>query len=333
MNDQNNNKISRRVLLSKAAKTGASIAVAGGLSYILYDRTGPDSTTGDDKLVTLNDYSATPKHGSTLSIVTGPDRSATVSKAIDLLGGIERFVKPDDTVLIKPNVAFATPAMLGATVNPDLITAVVKLCYNRGHAKQVIITDNPINDPASCFLLSGIGKAASLAGAKVIMPKPHLFKPTTLKGGKLITNWPVLYGPFKNVDKVIGISPVKDHSRSGASMSMKNWYGLLGGRRNIFHQDINTIISEVAQMIRPTFVILDATEVMMTNGPTGGSLADLKRKNTMIVSTDMVAADAFGATMLDLKANDLPFIAKAQAAGIGTADYKSLKPLFAEVNA
>ena len=109
-------------------------------------------------------------------------------------------------------------------------------------------------------------------------------------------------------------------------MSMKNWYGLLGGRRNVFHQDIHTIIFELAKMVRPTLVILDGTTTMMTNGPTGGSLEDLRATNTMIVSSDQVAADAFGATLLGKTAADLPFIGKAEAAGLGTADYESLKP-------
>ena len=110
-------------------------------------------------------------------------------------------------------------------------------------------------------------------------------------------------------------------------MTMKNWYGLLGGRRNIFHQDINTIIAELATMVKPTLVILDGTEVMMTNGPTGGSVSDLRRANTMIAGCDMVAADSYGAGLLDLKVADLPYLAKAELAGAGTTDYKSLKPI------
>ncbi len=90
---------------------------------------------------------------------------------------------------------------------------------------------------------------------------------------------------LQKADKLIGIAPIKHHHRAGASMSMKNWYGLLGGRRNVFHQDINTIIAELAMMVKPTLVILDGTEVMMTNGPTGGSVSDLKRSNTLIAST------------------------------------------------
>jgi uncharacterized protein (DUF362 family) len=110
-------------------------------------------------------------------------------------------------------------------------------------------------------------------------------------------------------------------------MTMKNWYGLLGGRRNLFHQDIHNIIKELAMMVSPTLVILDGTWTMMTNGPTGGSLADLKQTNTMIISTDQVAADAFGATLLGKTLSDLPYIAKAQAEGLGQSDYESLRPL------
>ena len=80
-------------------------------------------------------------------------------------------------------------------------------------------------------------------------------------------------------------------------------------------------------MVNPSLVILDGTTSMMTNGPTGGSLTDLKQTNTMIISTDQVAADAFGATLLDKSLSELPFISKAEEAGVGTADYGSLNPV------
>ena len=108
-------------------------------------------------------------------------------------------------------------------------------------------------------------------------------------------------------------------------MTLKNWYGLLGGGRNVFHQDIHTIIKELALMIKPTLVILDGTFTMKTNGPTGGSVSDLKPTDTMIVSTDPVAADAFGATLLGRTLDDLPFIPMAAEAGAGTYDYKNIK--------
>lgn len=330
MTERNADKTGRREFLSRAGKAGVSIAAAGAISYSLYDRHGPKTGVDAASLVTLPDFSVPRQAGGTMSIVEGSDRKAAVDKAIELLGGIERFVGRGQTVAVKPNVAFASSPLLGATANPELVAEVVRLCYKAG-AKKVIVTDNPINDPASCFTLSGIGRAADEAGAEVLLPKDSLFRHTTLAGGKLIRDWPVFFGPFEKADKLIGISPVKDHARAGASMSMKNWYGLLGGRRNVFHQDINTIIAELSMMVRPTLVILDGTEVMMTNGPTGGSISDLRAADTLIASTDCVAADSYGCTLLGLKVSDLPYLDKAASAGAGTTDYESLEPVFGAV--
>jgi uncharacterized protein (DUF362 family) len=316
--------MTRRDFLRRAAKAGISIAAAGSLSLWLHDNVGPRGEDEEGSLVMLPDFSLPALRGR-MAIVTGSDRRKTVGCAIEALDGMETFVKKGDRVLLKVNAAFATPPMLSATTSPDLVAEVTHLCFKVG-AASVAVTDNPINDPLSCFALSGIGEAARSAGAKVILPAEGAFRTTTVPGTTLLRDWPILWGPFQGITKVIGMAPVKNHHRSGASMVMKNWYGLLGGRRNIFHQNIHTIIKELAMMVRPTLVVLDGTTTMMTNGPTGGSLADLKQTNTVIVSTDQVAADACGATLLGLTAADLPFITRAAAAGIGTADFESLRP-------
>lgn len=271
-----------------------------------------------------------PELGERMSIVRGGNRSETLQLALKSIGGLESFVKKGDRVLLKVNAAFASAPMLSATTHPEVVTALTRLCFEAG-AASVAVTDNPINDPASCFQLTGIAQAARSAGATVVLPQKEFFKPYSLPQAQLIRNWPVLYDPLSRVDKMIGTAPVKDHHRSGASMIMKNWYGLLGGRRNIFHQDIHTIIRELAMMIRPTLVVLDGTTTMMHNGPTGGSLSDLKNTHTMIVSTDQVAADAFGAGLLEKPVADLAFIQKAEAIGLGTADFKSLNPVMESI--
>ena len=142
---------------------------------------------------------------------------------------------------------------------------------------------------------------------------------------------PPFTGALAGVTKLIGVAPLKDHHRSGASMTLKNWYGLLGGRRNVFHQDIHGIITELAQLVRPTLVVLDGTAAMMTNGPTGGSSADLKATRTLIAGTDPVAVDAYGAGLLERTVAQLPFLGLAEKAGAGTTDFRSLKPREAEV--
>ena len=317
--------LNRREFLTRATQAGAIFLAAGAVAYMSHDPAGPGPARTDAPTAQLPDFSI-PAAGRKMGIARGADRAQTLTLALKAIGGIETFIQKGDRVLLKVNAAFASPPMLSATTHPDLVAELTLLCLKAG-AASVAVTDNPINDPASCFALTGIGQAARSAGADVILPEERFFKPMTVKGAQLIRNWPVLRVPLAGVTKLIGIAPVKDHHRSGASMVMKNWYGLLGGRRNIFHQDIQTIISELAGMVKPTLVVLDGTSTMMTNGPTGGSLADLKETRTLIVGTDQVAVDAFGATLLGKTAADLPFIAKAEALGAGSADYRSLSPV------
>jgi uncharacterized protein (DUF362 family) len=323
----NINGLNRRQFLNRLTKAGTAITAACTAGFWFHDSKGPSASINEESNLVLPDYSIKAL-GHKMSIVRGADRVATLRMALKSLGGIETFIEKGDRVLLKVNAAFASPAMLSATTHPSIITEMTQLCSQAG-AASVVVTDNPINDPVSCFTLTGIADAARSAGARVLMPRDDLFSPMTVKDAKLIRNWPVLYKPFANINKVIGMAPLKDHHRSGASMIMKNWYGLLGGRRNIFHQDIHSIIMELAMMVKPSFVILDATTSMMTNGPTGGSLSDLKNTNTMIVSTDQVAADAVGASLLGRSLDKLPFIGKAEAAGIGIADYRKLNPVMA----
>jgi uncharacterized protein (DUF362 family) len=313
--------------MTRSAKAGVSIVAACSISYWFYDSAGPTPSTQDTSGVQIPDFSM-PQLGQRMSIVRGNIRSETLELALKSIGGIQAFIKKGDRVLLKVNAAFASPPMLSATTHPDMVSALTRLCLKAG-AASVTVTDNPINDPASCFRLTGIEQAARSAGATVTFPQKEFFKPFSLAEARLIRNWPVLYDPLSRVDKIIGTAPVKDHHRSGASMIMKNWYGLLGGRRNIFHQDIHTIIKELAMMVKPTLVVLDGTTTMMRNGPTGGSLSDLKETHTMIVSTDQVAADAFGATLLDKTVDELAFIKKAEAMQLGTADFQSLNPIMA----
>ena len=310
--------------MTRAVKAGGAIAAAGTAGFWFHDSRGPSRSREDEADIRLPDFSI-PDLAPRMSIIRGRSRVDTLRLALKSIGGIESFIEKGDRVLLKVNAAFASPQMLSATTHPQIVSELTRLCLDAG-ASSVIVTDNPINDPSSCFTLSGIANAARSAGAQLFLPRDDAFTPFTVPDGKLIRNWPVLYGPLKSINKIIGTAPVKDHHRSGASMIMKNWYGLLGGRRNIFHQDIQTIITELAMMIRPTLVILDGTTTMMTNGPTGGSLEDLKETNTMIAGTDQVAVDACGATLLGRSLNDLPFIGMAEAAGLGTADYRSLNP-------
>lgn len=338
-------ELSRRDFLKRAAGASAIALTGAGLAAALLDRHGPPASDAATSAKGLGDYSLAELRGKPgrMAIVRAdpksaqPDRRAMLERALNALGGLGAFIKPGDRVLLKVNAAFATSPALGATTHPDLVAAVAGLCLAAG-AAAVSLTDNPIHSPESCFALTGIADAAAKSGARVILPNEALFAPVSVPpsgniGGRLIRDWPALTGAFKGVTKLIALSPVKDHHRAGASMCLKNFYGFLGGRRNVFHQDINGVIAELALLVRPTLCILDGVTVMLTNGPTGGSLSDLKAMNVLAVTTDPVAADAFGMELLGRALTEAPYIQLAQAAGAGSADYKALNPQFLDLGA
>lgn len=312
---------SRRKFLRHLLRSAGIALGAGALGVAFWDRKPPGLNPLKTRKPAIPNFSVAGQNGR-VSVAHGSDRIRNTAVALDALGGMKTFVRPGEKVLLKVNAAFATPPALGATTNPQLVAKVVELCLQAG-AGKVMVADNPINDPASCFELTGIGPAARKAGADVMLPAAHRFAPYTLSGGRLIRKWPVFSDPLLWADKVIGLAPVKDHHRSMASLTIKNWYGLLGGRRNVFHQQIHVIIAELAMMIKPSLVILDGTYSMMANGPTGGSLDDLKATHTVIAGTDPVAVDTLGAELLGKNPDDLPYLALAEKAGAGTRDYRS----------
>ena len=175
------NKISRRDFFIRCTKAGLSTAAAAALAGLLYESDPAKISPLADNIIEAMNFSIPPLAGKTMSIVTGSNRQATVTKAVELLGGMQRFIKPSDRVLLKPNVGFSLPPRVCATTHPELIEQVTKLCYQAG-AKIVFITDNPINDPKSCFELTQIASAAQKSGAQIILPRQDHFKQVTLKG-------------------------------------------------------------------------------------------------------------------------------------------------------
>jgi uncharacterized protein (DUF362 family) len=105
---------------------------------------------------------------------------------------------------------------------------------------------------------------------------------------------------------------------------MKNWYGVLGGRRNQLHQDIHTSIVDLAQAVRPTLTVMDAVRVLKRNGPTGGSLDDVAIGNTVVAGLDEVAIDAWSLQLLGLTPDKVRYLAMGQERGLGTVDWRAL---------
>jgi uncharacterized protein (DUF362 family) len=323
--------VTRRELLRRAGLAGGLTALGGYLALApehyplsLRDATGlrglPVATPFE-----LPDFRVPkPMGAADVGIGRGDgDVAARLRKALDAVGGIARLVSPGETVLVKPNVAFDRSPNLGATTNPELLEALVRLLRVDARAGEVRVADNPIESPADCFAKSGIDAAAERAGARVYLPDANAFEVLHTPGARLIERWPFFRRPFKGVTKVIGVAAVKDHNLCHASLGIKNWYGLLGGRRNQFHQDIHEIVSDLSIMIRPTLTILDGTRVLMANGPTGGDPANVKAGDAILAATDAVAMDAWAYEHLLERRGALPeYLHRAEAKGSGRVDYR-----------
>ena len=251
-----------------------------------------------------------------------PTPEQLVDAALREMGGMKRFVSRGDIVAVKPNIGWDRTPLHAANTNPQVVAAVVKAAYDAG-AKLVVVTDASCNDPSRCFQRSGIWNAAYNVGAQVILPVDHRFRTMRLRGD-VLDEWPV-YTPLINADKVINVPVAKHHNLSKYTAAMKNWYGVLGGRRNRLHQNIDVSIADLATFMRPTLTIVDAVRVLMRNGPQGGNLDDARQADTIIASVDQVAADAWGCQLIGQKRENLAYLKMAHDRGIGTMNYESLR--------
>ncbi len=248
-------------------------------------------------------------------------------EAIAALGGMGRFVGHGDIVWVKPNIGWNRRPEQAATTNPDVVAAVVSLCYQAG-AKRVVVSDNSCNSAPASFARSGIQAAAQQAGADVFPLDERKFRRTALRG-KALPSWE-MYGDALGA-KLINVPIVKHHGLCRATLGMKNLMGLAGGERNRFHQDLAGTVADLAAFLRPVLVVLDAVRVLTANGPVGGNLADVKRCDTVAAGVDQVAIDAFGASLLGVQPREIGYIAAASARGLGVIDVESLPPRRIEV--
>lgn len=255
---------------------------------------------------------------------------ALVRRALDDLGGIRRFISRQDVVVLKPNIAWDRTPEQAANTNPEVVAEVVRQCWQAG-AKRVIVTDVSCNEPRRCFQRSGIQAAARAEGAEVILPDPELYREVDL-GGVVLKSWPV-FTPFLEADKIINLPIAKHHGLVGVTLGMKNWYGILGGQRNRLHQQIHQSLVDLASFMLPTLTILDGYRILLRNGPTGGNLEDVALKKTIVAGTDPVALDAYVAkAWWNLDAEQLPYLQKAAARGLGTLDFDTLPVHFSRVD-
>lgn len=259
-----------------------------------------------------------------LVVASATDIRAAIGRAFKELGGIEKFVRKGDKVVLKPNAAWARRPGQGATTNPEVVEAVAELCKKAG-AGRVTVLEHLIDRPAAVVLsMTGISAAAEKAGARVVSAGDELmYREVKLPKGKVLRKEMVASG-ILDADVFINMPVAKVHSQTDLSLGMKNLMGIIWDRQ-AWHTsvDLDQCIADFAAAVRPSVTILDATTMLLTNGPKGPGKT--RKENKLVVGTDPVSVDAFGATLFGIVPADIQHIALAHKSGVGEIRLDAVK--------
>jgi uncharacterized protein (DUF362 family) len=310
-------------------ETGPTTAVGAGTTTTSVAASSNTASSNNSSSGTSPSSSASSESATTtasthpdVAVAKGESVEKNMRAAIALLGGMERFVKKGGTVVVKPNVLTGRPPEYATTTSPELMTAVIKTCWEAG-AKEVVVFDNPTSNHRAAFETAGLAQAISAADGKLIYLGNRDYQKYDIPEAKKLTSWEFVTQAFE-ADTLINLALPKQHGTSGATMTMKNLMGVMGGRRGNIHVDFSTKIVDVNTLIKPTLAILDGYRVLFRNGPTGGSLDDVRLDKTLVAGTNQVSIDAYGTQFFKKKPADFKWLVDANARGLGEIDLGKL---------
>ncbi|GBD93370.1 hypothetical protein BMS3Abin05_00953 [bacterium BMS3Abin05] len=246
-----------------------------------------------------------------------------VRRVVRGLGGMEKFVRKEDVVVLKPNMSWDRTPAQGANTNPEVVAEVVRLCLKAG-AKKVRVFDRTCNEARRSYEHSGIAEAAKKAGADVYYVYKRNYVRVKIPNGERLHSWKINKDVL-NADVLINLPTAKNHSISKITLGIKNLMGYLGDDRGKIHRHFSQKIVDIASILRPQLTILDATRLLLRNGPQGGNLDDVRWIYTVVGGTDMVAVDAYGASLFGLDPETLGFLEEAYKRGLGEIDLKKIR--------
>ena len=268
--------------------------------------------------------SQTPASLPELVVARSGEPEALVRRALAALGGMEKFVSQGARVIVKPNICVAYHTYeYAATTNPWVVGTLVRLCFEAG-AASVKVFDLPFGGTAKeAYAISGIQEQVEANGGEMLPMSRFKYQTVEIPNGVSLKKTDVFDEVF-NADVLIDVPIAKHHGSARLTLGMKNLMGLILNR-SALHQDLGQRIADLNTLIRPTLTVVDAVRILMDNGPSGGSLADVKQLDTLIAGADIVAVDSYAATLFGMRPADIPYIQAGAALGLGTSDLSSLK--------
>ena len=258
-----------------------------------------------------------------VAVAEGTDYASATRKVISALGGMRSFVKPGNTVVVKPNMGWDRKPEYAATTHPDVVKAIVEECLTAG-AKKVKVFDNTCNDARRSYESCGIpGALKGMKNVEVRFVEDDRFKKTALNG-KFLKEW-ALFSDALTADVLINVPIAKHHGLTGLTLGLKNMMGIMGEGRGYIHRSIEDALCDINSVVKSHLTVIDATRILTKHGPQGGNLKDVKVLNKVVASRDIVAADAFATTLFDMKPEDISTTVTAYKRGLGEMNLKKMK--------
>lgn len=267
--------------------------------------------------------SATPD----VAVVKGGPALATRA-AVGLLGGMERFVKPGQKVVIKPNMSFAHGPENATNTHPEVVREILLMCREAG-AGQIRVLDHSLHDAELALKRSGIRDACDSVEKGIcrhLMSSSFYSEATISNGKEMRVN--AFMRDILDADVIIAVPVAKSHGSAGVSLSLKGQMGLIFDR-SIMHSryDLQASIVDLFTRTKPALAVIDATRVLTTNGP--GGPGKVITPGEVIASADAVAADATAVAAYEwygrkMAPRQVGHIRMAHERGLGRMDIENL---------
>jgi uncharacterized protein (DUF362 family) len=264
-----------------------------------------------------------------LIIAKNGSPSQLLEAAMAPLGGMGRFVKKGQRVVIKANIAWARTPEQACTNNPELLSALIKMCYEAG-ANRVAVWDHTCDNYQFTFSRSGLKETAQKAGADIFSGHGrNVYKQVEIPKGKKLKTAEVLKDVLES-EVFINFPLPKHHFATELTLGLKNLIGIVWDMEQLHKIDLHQCIADINTLRRPDLVVMDAIRILTTNGPKGpGKTEDI---GEVIASTDIVAADAYAATFFKhpktgkpFKPAEIKFVKNAYELGLGEIDLSRIR--------
>ena len=256
-------------------------SAALGVSALTFDKLQAAMTTNTVMVEAVPDMVA----------VMGGEPEQLLNRALKEMGGIGKYVKKGQSVVIKPNIGWDKKPEFAANTNPELIKALVEQCLKAG-AKKVTVFDHTCDNWQKCYENSGIKKAAEAAGATVLPGNDEIYyKEVKLPQAKILKTTKI-HQALLDADVWFNVPVLKNHDGAQMSIAMKNYMGIVWDRPYFHANNLQQCIADACTWVKkPALNIVDAYRCMRKNGPQGRSISDTSVLKAIIISTDIVAAD------------------------------------------